>query len=114
MKVDFDRAAELASRVIPVDSMQLELSQAIFRAVREQTEWLMELVCSDCGGKDGECFHALSHSWWCPKCNVPVMAEYVTFNQLHDPRSGGCGTAVVATPEAVTRAEHLHRKGEKP
>ena len=32
--------------------------------------------------------------WWCPKCNMIVEPECVTYEQTHDERCGGCGFMV--------------------
>ena len=32
--------------------------------------------------------------WWCQYCNSVVHPEDVTYEETHDPRSGGCGGAV--------------------
>ena len=33
--------------------------------------------------------------WWCPWCDEAVAGEFVTNDQRHDPRAGGCGRKVV-------------------
>jgi hypothetical protein len=32
--------------------------------------------------------------WYCPECDSFVPPECVTYEETHDPRYGGCGTAV--------------------
>ena len=34
-------------------------------------------------------------NWWCPQCECEVAPENVTFTELHDERSGGCGDPVL-------------------
>ena len=33
-------------------------------------------------------------SWWCPHCREWVQNEHVTFEEIHDPKCGGCGYGV--------------------
>jgi len=33
-------------------------------------------------------------SWWCPECRKWVQNEHVTFEEIHDPKCGGCGCGV--------------------
>ena len=34
------------------------------------------------------------HCWWCYNCSCVVPPENVTYEELHDPRYGGCGHGV--------------------
>lgn len=38
----------------------------------------------------------LDHVWWCPNCRRWVQNNDVTYQERHDPRSGGCGEKVYA------------------
>ena len=33
-------------------------------------------------------------AWYCPTCERDVQNEHVTFQEIHDPRCGGCGNPV--------------------
>lgn len=35
-----------------------------------------------------------SEPWFCPTCNAQVPWFHVTYEETHDPRSGGCGQPV--------------------
>lgn len=35
-----------------------------------------------------------SGNWWCPGCASEVPPECVTYEEMHDPRYGGCGSKV--------------------
>jgi hypothetical protein len=43
--------------------------------------------------------------WWCANCATTVPGEHVTYDERHDPRFGGCGCEVGASPERVALPE---------
>jgi len=40
-------------------------------------------------------FHNKEKGWYCLNCDTMVFPEQVTFEKLHDPRTGGCGHKLV-------------------
>jgi len=32
--------------------------------------------------------------WWCEHCKTPVQYDHATYEETHDPRSGGCGNTL--------------------
>lgn len=39
------------------------------------------------------------YKWYCPYCDAYLRGEEVTFEELHDPRIGGCGFPVQGKPD---------------
>jgi hypothetical protein len=40
--------------------------------------------------------------WWCQYCNSVVQPEHVTYEETHDPRTGGCGGVLHGGDSAPT------------
>jgi len=91
VKVDRNRANEIARDRVYRRSVDSEVAEAILIGVREQTEWLMEEVCLHCGRK---------------KLDHPLPD--------FDDGSCPCNKTGWYSVDLVTRAEYLHRRGEKP
>lgn len=75
----------------------------------EEKEPAQKCRCSECGhehiSKPATYLippHGIGHhvppsrdfGWWCPSCEKWIQNEHVTFDEVHDPRCGGCGGKV--------------------